>query len=121
AAGPEEDLADVRAMVAAGAPLVGALAGRFYRAVHAIDPAATEESLAVLPGNRGVHLYESPVAWASMVAGERVLDVGCGSGGATRAAARAVGPEGMVVGIDVCQECVEEAQARTPADLPVLF
>ena len=31
-------------------PLVGALAGRFHRAVNAIDPLATEESLAVLPG-----------------------------------------------------------------------
>jgi SAM-dependent methyltransferase len=121
AAGPEEDLAEIRAQVAAGTPLVGALATRFYRAVHAIDPAATEDSLAVLPGNRGVHLYDSPIAWASMVAGERVLDVGCGSGGATRAAARVVGDEGMVVGIDTSPECVEVARARTPDDMPILF
>ncbi len=46
--------------MAAGTPLVGALAARFYRAVSALDPAATEDSLAILPGNRGVHLYETP-------------------------------------------------------------
>lgn len=121
AAGPDEVLADIRAQLAAGTPLVGPLATRFYRAVHALDPAATEDSLAVLPGNRGVHLYESPIAWASMVAGERVLDLGCGSGGATRAAARVVGPEGMAVGIDTSSECIEVARARTPQELPILY
>ena len=119
--GPEEALAEIRGEIASGTPLIGALATRFDRAVHALDPAATAESLAVLPGNRGVQLYDSPIAWAPVVAGERVLDLGCGSGGATRAAARVVGPEGMVVGIDSSPECVEEAQARTPAELPVLF
>lgn len=119
--GPREELGEIRADVAGGTPLVGSLATRFYRAVHALDPAAAEESLAVLPGNRGVHLYDSPIAWAPVVAGERVLDIGCGSGGATRAAARAVGPEGMVVGIDSSPECVAEAQARTDPGLPVLF
>jgi SAM-dependent methyltransferase len=119
--GPDETLAEIRAEIATGTPLVGSLATRFYRAVHALDPAATEESLAVLPGNRGVQLYDSPIAWAPVVAGERVLDLGCGSGGATRAAARVVGPEGMVVGVDSSPECIAEAQARTPADLPVLY
>jgi arsenite methyltransferase len=119
--GPDEALAEIRAEIATGIPLVGSLATRFYRAVHALDPAATEESLAVLPGNRGVQLYESPIAWAPVMAGERVLDLGCGSGGATRAAARVVGPEGMVVGVDSSPECIAEAQARTPADLPVLY
>lgn len=118
---PDEILAEIRAEIADGRPLVGSLAGRFYRAVHALDPAATEDSLAVMPGNRGVHLYESLVAWASLVAGDRVLDLGCGSGGATRVAARAVGEEGMVVGIDSSPECIAEATARTPPDMPVIF
>jgi SAM-dependent methyltransferase len=121
AKGPEEALAEVRSLVAAGTPLVGSLAARFYRAVHALDPAATEDSLSVLPGNRGVHIYDSLVSWAPMVPGEQVIDVGCGSGGATRAAARAVGSEGMVVGVDVSPESLAEAQARTPADLPILY
>lgn len=118
---PREALAEVRAELAAGHPLAGRLASRFYRAVHALDPAATEESLAVLPGNRGVHLYDSLVAWASLVAGDQVLDLGCGSGGAARAAAQVVGPEGMVLGIDASPECVAEATARTPTDAPVIY
>jgi SAM-dependent methyltransferase len=119
--GPEEIVAEIRGQVAAGVPLVGSLATRFYRAVHAIDPAGTEDSLAVLPGNRGVHLYDSLLTWAPIVSRERVLDIGCGSGGATRAAARIVGPEGMVVGIDLSPECVEAARERTPEEMPVLF
>jgi SAM-dependent methyltransferase len=119
--GPEEALEEIRAEIASGTPLVGSLATRFYRAVHALDPGATEDSLAVLPGNRGVHLYDSPIAWAPVVRGEKVLDLGCGSGGATRAAARVVGPDGMVVGIDSSPECVAEAESRTGADLPVLY
>lgn len=119
--GPGEALDEIRAQVAEGTPLTGALAARFYRAVHAIDPAATEESLAVLPGNRGVHLYDTLVSWAPIVAGEQAIDLGCGSGGATRAAARAVGADGTVVGVDVCPECIEAAQARTDDDLPVLY
>ena len=121
AAGPEDVLVEVRAEVAKGSPLVGALAARFYRAVHALDPAATEDSLAVLPGNRGVHLYETLVAWAPIANGEQVIDLGCGSGGATRAAARVVGPEGMVVGVDAGPESLAEAEARTPPDLPILY
>jgi SAM-dependent methyltransferase len=119
--GPEEALAAIREQVAAGTPLVGSLLSRFYRAVHALDPAATEDALATLPGNRGVHLYDNLISWAPVVAGERVLDLGCGSGGATRAAAHVVGPEGMVVGIDVSAECIEVARARTLPELPVLF
>ena len=33
--------------------------------------------------------------------GERVLELGCGAGGALVALARAVGPEGRVVGLDL--------------------
>lgn len=121
APGPEEVLAGVRAEVAAGRPLAGSLASRFYRAVHSLDPGATEDCLAVLPGNRGVHLYDSLVAWATITSGDQVLDLGCGSGGAARSAARLVGEEGMVLGIDFSAECIAEATARTPDDAPVVF
>jgi SAM-dependent methyltransferase len=121
AGGPEEVLAETRARLARGEPLVGALASGFYRAVHALDPGATEDVLAAMPGNGGVQLYESLISWAALVPGERVLDVGCGSGGATRAAARAVGPGGLVMGIDPCPECVALARERTDPGLPVVY
>jgi SAM-dependent methyltransferase len=118
---PEEMLAQVRARLAEGARLTGPLAATFYRAVHALDPGATEDSLAILPGNRGVHLYDSLVGWASLVAGERVLDIGCGSGGAARSAARAVGADGLVVGLDISGEAIESARERTPEGVPVVY
>lgn len=89
--------------------------------MHTLDPTATEDSIATLPGNSGVHLYESLIAWASLVPGERVLDLGCGSGGASRAAARVVGGTGMVVGVDQCERVLEVARERTPDDMPMAF
>lgn len=115
------ELREIRLQVAAGAKLTGSLASRFLRALHSHDPLATEESLAQLPGNRGVHLYESLVAWAPIHAGERVLDLGCGSGGASRAAAQIVGKDGQVIGVDTCAEALTVARERTPSDLPVQY
>lgn len=43
-------------------------------------------------------------------AGERVLDVACGTGLITLAAARAVGPAGRVVGVDVSERMVERTR-----------
>ena len=114
-------LDEMRAQIAAGTKLTGQFALRFLRAVHSEDPLATEESLASLPGVRGVHLYDSLVSWAPVQAGERVLDIGCGSGGATRSAARAVGPDGNVLGVDLNEACLDAARERTPGDLRVRY
>jgi SAM-dependent methyltransferase len=119
--GPAAVLAQVQERLAAGEPLAGGLASAFYRAVHALDPGATEDTLAPLPGNSGMHLYESLIGWASLVPGERVLDIGCGSGGASRAAAAAVGPEGLVMGIDPIPEALALARERTPPGLPIIY
>ncbi len=118
---PAERLAEVRARLVAGERLTGPVASAFYNAVHTLDPTATEDSVATLPGNSGVHLYDSLIAWASLVPGERVLDLGCGSGGASRAATRAVGESGMVVGVDSCVRALEVARERTPDDMPMAF
>ena len=118
---PTERLAEVRARLLAGERLAGPVASAFFDAVHTVDPTATEDSIATLPGNSGVHLYDSLIAWASLAQGERVLDIGCGSGGASRAAARVVGEHGIVVGVDRCARTLEVARERTPDDMPVAF
>ena len=45
-------------------------------------------------------------------AGERVLDVGCGSGASSLEAARRVGPDGLVVGVDLSGPMIETARRR---------
>lgn len=49
---------------------------------------------------------------AAAMPGERVLDIGCGSGSTTLALARAVGPRGRVLGVDISQPMLAVAQKR---------
>lgn len=55
------------------------------------------------------------VEMARPAPGEMVLDVCCGSGPASLAAARAVSPGGRVIGVDLAQGAVEQARARAAA------
>lgn len=60
------------------------------------------------------------LAAAALRPGERVLDVGCGTGPTTRQAASAVGADGSVTGLDVSADMVAAARAATgDADGPV--
>ena len=43
--------------------------------------------------------------------GERVLDVACGTGHVTRAAASAVGDTGAVTGVDIAPDMIELAKS----------
>lgn len=52
---------------------------------------------------------------AAFEPGERILDVGSGGGSTTRAIAKAVGPSGEAVGVDVAPMLVIEAQKRADA------
>ena len=52
------------------------------------------------------------LALASLAPGERVLDVACGTGLVTFDAARAVGPNGRVLGIDISGGMVDAARQR---------
>lgn len=49
---------------------------------------------------------------AHLQTGDRVLDVGCGNGASTVAAARRVGEEGSVVGIDLSAAMLAVARRR---------
>jgi SAM-dependent methyltransferase len=73
--------------------------------------------------DRAVAGYDPRLAAAAALAvGERVLDVGCGSGATTRAAARAVGATGQVTGVDLSTRMLELARVRAAAEhLDVTF
>ncbi len=53
-----------------------------------------------------------PVGYAELRPGETVLDLGCGGGIDTFLAARAVGPEGKAIGLDITPEMVERAEGN---------
>jgi SAM-dependent methyltransferase len=55
------------------------------------------------------------------VPGERVIDVGCGSGATTIAFAQRVAPAGHVFGIDISGPMLERARQSAPKDLPIDF
>jgi ubiquinone/menaquinone biosynthesis C-methylase UbiE len=58
----------------------------------------------------------------SLRPGDRVLDVGCGTGNDARALAEIVGPDGEVVGLDASQTMITEAEQRSDGhSLPVRF
>jgi SAM-dependent methyltransferase len=53
---------------------------------------------------------EAAIGAAAPVAGERVLDIGCGAGATSRALARAVGAQGDVLGLDISEPLVARAR-----------
>lgn len=53
----------------------------------------------------------NPFSIRPLVAGERVVDLGCGAGIDSFIAARHVGPEGAVVGVDMTPEMLDTARS----------
>lgn len=78
--------------------------------------------VAVMMLGRAQALRRQTVSRAGIVHGEQVLDVGCGTGDLTIAAARVAGDDGAVWGIDVAEEMIEVATRKAKrADVPAHF
>lgn len=57
---------------------------------------------------------DAAIAAAAAQPGERILDIGCGSGTSTFMLADQVGQSGHVLGVDISRQLVELARAATP-------
>ena len=64
---------------------------------------------------------EALFASSDIKAGMRAIDIGCGTGSTTLELARAVGPGGHVLGVDISAPMLARARQRTPAGTPVDF
>ena len=87
--------------------------------LRGFDPKGTYDaaSLDYERGSRAFweQLSSRTVALASPVRGESVLDVPCGTGPSVVAAARAVGPDGQVLGVDYADQMLAIAQEKVTA------
>jgi len=70
--------------------------------IEQLPPSVTESFTGV--GN--------PLALRKLMTGEAVLDVGCGAGLDSILAARAVGPSGKVIGVDMIKAMVDKAKTN---------
>jgi ubiquinone/menaquinone biosynthesis C-methylase UbiE len=61
------------------------------------------------------------LATAKLRPGERVVDVACGTGVITRAAAERVGSTGTVTGVDIAPDMLEVAKATPAAGAPIAW
>src|SRR5262249_46490595 len=121
--GPSPDFARIRQRVTSGAARImignGSSARTCTRRNHFMSDASTlhAQQLAFWNGPavaRWITRQEPmDAALAPVQPGDRVLDIGCGSGATSIALARLVGPTGQVTGIDVSGSMIELARKRS--------
>jgi arsenite methyltransferase len=76
----------------------------------------TPEELASIPAEANMGLScGNPTAFARLLPGEVVVDLGCGGGLDVLLAAQKVGPTGKAVGIDMTPEMIERARRNAAA------
>lgn len=79
----------------------------------------TPEQLAAIPEEASLGLgCGNPTAIASLAPGETVVDLGAGAGVDCFLAARAVGPQGRVIGVDMTPEMVSRARGAAGEEWP---
>lgn len=61
------------------------------------------------------------MAAAAPTAGQRIVDIGCGSGTSTVALAERVGPGGHVLGVDISPQLLDRARADAPEGAPLSY
>lgn len=66
-------------------------------------------------------LGEALLARAALCPGQSVVDIGCGGGSTSRAAAQIVGATGAVCGVDIAPMLIEEAKRRTDGTSNLTF
>ncbi|KAB2670004.1 SAM-dependent methyltransferase [Ochrobactrum sp. RC6B] len=64
---------------------------------------------------------QAAIEAAAPVAGERVLDIGCGAGASCLDLANCVGAGGYVLGVDISEPLIERARTLAPQDAPTIF
>ncbi len=76
----------------------------------------TDEDLGAIPEGANLGLgCGNPIALSSLQPGETVLDLGSGAGLDCFLAARQVGPDGKVIGVDMTPEMIERARQNARA------
>ena len=63
-----------------------------------------------------VDINHAVLAFADVQPGERLIDVGCGTGDTTAALAAAAGPAGRVLGLDISDPLIEAARAKAASN-----
>lgn len=94
--------------------ILGRLHGHHGRDGQFTRPRRYEWISAVGFLGRRRRVYDHLVALSGAGPGDRVLDVGCGTGYLTRRAARAVSPAGRVVGVDPSAPLIAYARRASP-------